>query len=399
MMNRILHINNIKSLFIIVCLSLFYIVPVCAQQAKVKLAEKEMEAGNFENAKKLIDEASVNPETSRDADTWYYKAYIYKELFKKSTIPDVRVQYRNKAIEASKKSLGLNKESEQATETRKILKFLNQNLYNEAATHLNSKQYSIALSEYEAYVDALPYYEPTRVDTMVYTYLGYASHGCNKKDKAIMYLSKSLELKPNQADVYLMLADDYISKKEPEYAIHTLEKGFSVFPANLVLRNNLIAEYKNTNKTNLLEKFLLVQLEKAPNDKELLMPLAWAYERKIYSEPNQRNVYFEKALHTYDLVISLDSNNYLANYNSAILLYNSAVEKIDDMSYDVGLTELSLVQDETIAIFKRALPYMQKAYALDPKNKNTVIGLSGIYFSLNDNSKYLEFKSMSENMK
>lgn len=370
-----------------------------AQNSKVTIAITELKAGNFEKAKVLIDEATVHPETSHDADAWYYKAYIYKELFKTSLIPDQKVQFRNKGIEACKKSLGFNKEGEQAIETRKILRFLNQHMYNNAVAHLNSKQYCAALSEYEAYMEVVPLYDPTRVDTLVYTYLGYAAHGCDKKDKAIMYLDKAIDLKYHQPDVYLMLADDYLSKKESEYAIHVLEKGFNYFPQNLALRNNLIAQYKNTNKTTLLEKFLLIQIEKSPTDKDLFMPLAWVYERKMNLEPSQRTVYFEKALKTYDNVIALQPDNYLANYNSAILLYNEAVEKINVMSYDAGLTELSLVQDETTSIFKRALPYMQKAYELDPKNKNTVIGLSGIYFSLNDNTKYLEFKKMSESMK
>ena len=396
---RLLHINYLTGLCAFMCVYLFSIVPAFAQKSNVNAAIVEMKGGHFEKAKFYIDEAVVNPETSRDADTWYYKAYIYKELFKASTIPDEKAQYRNKGMDACKKSLGLNKDGEQANETRKILKFLNQNMYNDAAAHLNAKQYCVALSEYEAYMDAVPLYDPARLDTLVYTYLGYAAHGCDRKDKAIMYLSKTIELKDNQADVYLMLSDDYLSKKEPEYAIHILEKGFINFPHNLSLRNNLIAEYKNTNKTSILEKFLLLQLAENPNDKDLLMPLAWVYERKMASEPSQRASYFEKALTTYDKVISVEPNNNLANYNCAILLYNEAVEKINDMSYDVGLTELSLVQEEAVTIFKRALPYMQKAYELDPKNKNTIVGLSGIYFSLNDNAKYLEYKGMSENMK
>jgi hypothetical protein len=82
-----------------------------------------------------------------------------------------------------------------------------------------------------------------------------------------------------------------------------------------------------------------------------------------------------------------------ANYNMGILYYNEAVTKIQESEYETDLIALSQLQDECIEIFKKSLPYMEKAYALDPNNKNVLLGLSGIYFSLNDEAKSNEFKA------
>jgi hypothetical protein len=42
---------------------------------------------------------------------------------------------------------------------------------------------------------------------------------------------------------------------------------------------------------------------------------------------------------------------------------------------------------------------MEKAYALDPKRKDTLYGLSGIYYSLNEIEKSNEFKQKLEEIK
>ncbi|MCI5054815.1 MAG: hypothetical protein MRY83_01835, partial [Flavobacteriales bacterium] len=47
------------------------------------------------------------------------------------------------------------------------------------------------------------------------------------------------------------------------------------------------------------------------------------------------------------------------------------------------LITIELIQDTCVELFKKALPYMSKAYELNPKRPETLHGLSGIYFSLN----------------
>ena len=86
-------------------------------------------------------------------------------------------------------------------------------------------------------------------------------------------------------------------------------------------------------------------------------------------------------------ILSLDTNNPGANYNLAILFYNEAADIINNMDYDMDIMKLNEVQDHCIDIFLQGLPYMKKSYELKYKRKETLIGLSNIYYGLNDMEK------------
>ncbi len=103
-------------------------------------------------------------------------------------------------------------------------------------------------------------------------------------------------------------------------------------------------------------------------------------------------MYFEKARDEYKKIIDLDKGNLTANYNLGIQYYNKAVNIIKDLDVETSLEELAEKEDECVELFLQALPYMKAAYDLDPYRKETLIGLTGIYWSLNDLEKYQEYQ-------
>jgi tetratricopeptide (TPR) repeat protein len=118
---------------------------------------------------------------------------------------------------------------------------------------------------------------------------------------------------------------------------------------------------------------------------------------KIYESDRKGKVEFmNMAKASYNKALALDPNNINANYNMGILYYNQAVNLINQSDYDLDIVALNDVQDNSINLFKASLPFMEKAYSLDPNNKATLLGLSGIYFSLNEKEKSNEFKQKLE---
>jgi hypothetical protein len=114
---------------------------------------------------------------------------------------------------------------------------------------------------------------------------------------------------------------------------------------------------------------------------------------KIFEKDRKANTEFlKKAKEEYNLVLTLDPDNIGANYNMGILYYNQAVNLINQTDYDLDIVALNDVQDNSINLFKESLPFMEKAYSLDPHRKETLLGLSGIYFSLNEFEKSNMFK-------
>tara|TARA_B100000965_G_scaffold403990_1_gene433531 strand:+ start:1745 stop:2668 length:924 start_codon:yes stop_codon:yes gene_type:complete len=135
-------------------------------------------------------------------------------------------------------------------------------------------------------------------------------------------------------------------------------------------------------------------------EKDIMFNLALAttYSKIAESDSTNRDMYVDKARELYQKVLELDSNNVSANYNIGIIYYNEGVDIVNNMDYSLDLEQLNLVQDRIIELFRESLPYMKKAYDLNPKRKETLIGLQGIYFSLNDIPKSEAYKKELEKL-
>lgn len=133
-------------------------------------------------------------------------------------------------------------------------------------------------------------------------------------------------------------------------------------------------------------------------DIEFKLALATVYTKLYEGNRKKNESFFVRIKELYQEVLKMDPNNLRASFNMGLLYYNQAVNIINEMDYDVDIFTLSNTQDNTIVIFKQSLPYMEKAYELDPNRKETLIALSGIYFSLNEEEKYLRFKKMVEDL-
>ena len=124
--------------------------------------------------------------------------------------------------------------------------------------------------------------------------------------------------------------------------------------------------------------------------------IATVYTKIFEGDRKAKVDFLNLAKASYNKALMLDPNNINANYNMGILYYNQAVNLINQSDYDLDIVALNDVQDNSINLFKASLPFMEKAYSLDPNRKETLLGLSGIYFSLNEKEKSNEFKQKLE---
>lgn len=124
--------------------------------------------------------------------------------------------------------------------------------------------------------------------------------------------------------------------------------------------------------------------------------IATVYTRIYEGDRKGKVDFLNLAKASYNKALAIDPNNINANYNMGILYYNQAVNLINQSDYDLDIVALNDVQDNSINLFKSSLPFMEKAYSLDPNRRETLLGLSGIYFSLNEKEKSNEFKQKLE---
>ncbi|MCW3082902.1 MAG: hypothetical protein JWP12_268 [Bacteroidetes bacterium] len=147
------------------------------------------------------------------------------------------------------------------------------------------------------------------------------------------------------------------------------------------------------------EYYLLVDPTPAniqQKDIDFTLAIASLYTKVFESDRKGKIEFLKLAKDAYNKILAIDPNNIAANYNMGILYYNQAVNLINQSDYDLDIVALNDIQDNSINLFKESLPFMEKAYELDPKRRETLLGLSGIYFSLNEFDKSNMYKQKLE---
>jgi tetratricopeptide (TPR) repeat protein len=117
---------------------------------------------------------------------------------------------------------------------------------------------------------------------------------------------------------------------------------------------------------------------------------------KRFNQDREDSTWFDKAVALYKRVLQLDSNNYGANYNLATLYYNRGVYNIQRISSNTDIPSIQQIQDVSREYFTQALPYMLKAHNMNPKRRETLLGLEGIHYSLQDTEKSEEYRHKYE---
>lgn len=143
------------------------------------------------------------------------------------------------------------------------------------------------------------------------------------------------------------------------------------------------------------EYYLLVDPTPAnirQKDIDFTLAIASLYTRIFESDRKGKTEFLNLSKEAYNKILLTEPNNINANYNMGILYYNQAVNLINQQDYDIDIVALNDIQDNSINLFKESLPFMEKAYSLDPRRRETLLGLSGIYFSLNEFEKSNMFK-------
>ena len=126
--------------------------------------------------------------------------------------------------------------------------------------------------------------------------------------------------------------------------------------------------------------------------------LSDVYAKMFRDDIKTNQQFFGMAEETYKQVIALDSNNKASNLNLALLYYNYGVDIINAMDVSSDIIVIENIQDQAKELFKKALPYALKSYALNPKDRRVLVCLQGIYFSLYEFEKSDEFKAKVEDL-
>lgn len=132
-----------------------------------------------------------------------------------------------------------------------------------------------------------------------------------------------------------------------------------------------------------------------PREIEFANALGTLYTKR-FNEDRTKLEWFERATEAFLGVLRMEPANYGANYNLATLYYNMGVYRIRALQAEADIITMQQVQEVAREYFQQALPYMLKAHDMNPSRRETLLGLEGIYYSLQDEMNSDKFRQLYE---
>jgi tetratricopeptide (TPR) repeat protein len=97
---------------------------------------------------------------------------------------------------------------------------------------------------------------------------------------------------------------------------------------------------------------------------------------------------FEDAERSYKACMEINPDYFDAAYNLGVLYFNKAVKIYEEASKVTDNTAYEKVKKEGDDILLQAVPYMQKAHEIDPKDRASLETLKTIFYRLKMDDQY-----------
>ncbi|WP_395056673.1 tetratricopeptide repeat protein, partial [Flavobacterium sp.] len=406
-----------KSKYVILASALLISVATFAQKDQIKAAEKAIKGGNSQEAVNILVAAEAASATAPDAEKaqfFFVKGNAYLDLANKKVDTDKNLSLAAKAYQdliSVEKASGKIKFSTQAAASITDIKFklINSaiadskvdkhsdsakklydaylldkkdtiNLYYAASTYVNAKNYDEALKLYED------------LKTLNYSGKGTSYLAVNKlsgeedlfttateRDRMVKlgtHEKPRTEVIPSKrGEVYKNMALILVEKGKTEEAKKAIAAARVANPEDTSLILTEANLYLETKDFDTYKKLISEVLLKNPNDADLIFNLG------VISY-NAKNIADAEKYYLQAIKIKPDYVN--AYLNLAILKLDADKALFEEMS-KLGNSEkdnkrYAVLKKQREVVFTSALPYLEKASELDPKNtevKNTLLGVYG----------------------
>ena len=389
---------------------------VFAQKAAVSGAEKiaKDQKGNINEARNLIKGAMTNPETKDDPKTWFVAGQVEDAQFNRESTkqilgqkPDESIMYQAlanelpfflKAYELDQRPNEKGKVAPKYTKNIKGILSANHIYYlNGGGHYLDESNYQKAYDFFEQYLEIanLPFFAGEKTGTkdenymMVQFFAAAVATRLENPELAIKSLSNAKNSPYRQYDVYTYLIYEYDQQKDSVNLEKILEEGMNIFPDSSIFFMNLINIYIYSDRNNKAIDMLTTAISKNSTNPQLYLALGSVYESGIKDD--------KKAIENYEKAIALDPENSTALFYLGRIFYNQGIVKLNDANSLSDVQQYNAEKEIAKDLFRKALPFFQKAHQLDADNYETMIGLRGIYYQLVMEKEYLEMEEKMGN--
>jgi tetratricopeptide (TPR) repeat protein len=384
-----------------------------AQKKNVAKASSKIvsDPQDTKGAKDAILLALKDSTTRNDAKTWFVAGDVYKAVYDEQQKIEWTQKKGDKALMANSTENALkaylvadsldnlpNAKGKIAPKFHaKIVekvKGLQRGFTEGGSYYYEQKDYKNALKFFDVYINYqyIPQMQgfglekDTLIPLITY-YCGLCATQAELPAVAVKYYEK---VKDNMDSkwIYARLCDDYSQLKDTVNMIRMFKAGAQKFPQESYYVRSLINYYINQNKMDEALSWINAAIDLDPKGAVL-----WNVKGRILETSN-----LEEAKKCYQQSIDLDPNFAEALGNMGRIYYNKAVEDLarinairDDKKYKIEKAKLK-------TSFQTPLPYFEKAYQLNPDERDYVIALRGIYYNLDMDAKYQEMDKKLKGM-
>ncbi len=382
-------------------------------------------------AKEAIDKCVQHPKTEKDARAWLYYGQIYHSIAisKNKLFSKLDNDAEVKAYDGYKKAILYNFKDESLHNLdidnnemdmikfakalmNRDTKFVDQRIVTDVLRNrypaLSNALVNKGLKEYQEtknYKKALDLFERSlftsqmvsKQDTQAVYFCALAAVKAGDSDKAITYYKVLSEVgygekEVDKANNYYFLAQEYLNKKDTAKYVSTLEAGIKKYPKS---SSNLLVQM--INYYNIIKKepkaaldYLNKAIENSPTNEDLYYTKGLIYD----TDPTLKNT--DEAIKAYNKAIEINPNHFNSYYGLGALYYNSGAEKNDEANKvdPEDFDTYNKIKAQSDELFKKALPFLEKAHELNAQDRPTIQSLKLIYYRLGNMEKSNEMKKL-----
>jgi len=372
-----------------------------AQKHNIVNASIALRNENFVEAKQYIDEAYNNESTSNEAKMWNYRSKIYLEIAKQHKELDSEAIF--KATEAHLKCMQKDKKGrvivKKWTAEEDVLSGLvncGYLLFNAAIDSYNTEDYKASLKYYSTIFDIIPYDSEDQLkrgnitkETILFNSF-FSSNKMKDNAKSKELLQELIDIHFNEPAIFIHMSNIYMDEGNSDQALEYLALGREMFEMDQGLVNTEINLYIQLGRTSELIGKLGEALKLDPENDLLLFNRGTIYDQQGD---------FINAEADYKSSLAINPDAFGTNYNLGALYFNTAIEQNNKANATSNNSTHKKLKSKADALFAKALPFLEKAYAIDSKDKNTLLSLKQLYYMNGDYAKSSEMKKTIEGLK
>ncbi len=373
---------------VFVLLLIMSVVYVNAQNSKVVSAHNYLNPKYNElgKAKEAIDVAAKHEKTKEKAKTWYYRGKVYHAIFesKDSVFQHLCENPLDVARDSYLKAMELDTKEKYKKDIISRLQIASIQFFNKGITEFNDKDFEKAFHSFEnsVKINALTFI--AQVDTMSIFNAAIAADRAKLYDTAIKYYKKAIEYKYEGSKVYLFIENIYKEKNDTVNALNILKEGIAAYPDdNNSLMVELINFYLVSDQSQEALKYLHKAIEKDTSNYSFYFA-----EGTLYDKLED----FDNAVKAYSESIKIKPDYFNAQYNLGALYFNKAVKLIDIANEESDNKKYKIKKAAADEVFKQAIPFLEKAHQVNPKDLSTMESLKTLYYRMKMMDKFNAIK-------